>query len=409
VFTFHAELDAGFIFDTIYRDYAPCVLTTPSNAVYMMYVKEYYIPSNCTCTYAYTTNSGQDWIQPNWGAMGGFVDGDDSAPGYDNNGDAYYCTHSHIVYMWSTVVRFAPKDPNSGLYCTQSIYGRAFVFTYDGYPVTFGDYGDSINYKKGTDQNLPTSQGQWTGWNSTPQYQAVPYPARLSKTNNCVRKPDHSIYFVYFSPEATGKWIRLAYNTDGSAMDLNNGNVVYDGTADGYDRARDPGLHLDANNVFRSAFVLHTTSPSEMESIAYTKSTDGLTWDAPLIAYSVPGTNLLNDVTVNLVTVNGHEIVTITYLEGDKVYLTFSWDEGETWQTPVLLSTGSDSKPDTCLTPDGYLHTVWEHSRRRKPSAEASKNTNKRARSAGAFASYARLGTDYQSLIIRNPPEMSAT
>jgi hypothetical protein len=178
-----------------------------------------------------------------------------------------------------------------------------------------------------------------------------------------VRKSDHAIYLVYFSPEVAGTWIRLAYNDDGTGMAWNVANPVYDGTAGGYDRARDPGLHLDNGNVFRSAFILHRTNPSETESIAYTKSANGLTWDAPTIAYTTTGTNVFNDVTINLVTLNGHEIVMITFLVGDKVYLISSSDDGATWKTPLLMSTGADSKPDSCVTPDGYVHTVWEHNK----------------------------------------------
>ena len=43
------------------------------------------------------------------------------------------------------------------------------------------------------------------------------------------------------------------------------------------------------------------------------------------------------------------------------VYLTFSWDAGETWQEPKVLSSGSDYRPDTCTSSDGRIHTVWEH------------------------------------------------
>jgi hypothetical protein len=259
------------------------------------------------------------------------------------------------------IVRFTSVWPNSGIYLTRATHGTALIFTHDGLAVEFGDYSTSIRYKKGTDANSPYYNGQWTAWHSAPQYTAVPFPSRLSQTLNIIKDPTNAIYMVYYSSNASDTWIRIAYNSDGEALTWDYDNDVYDGAADGYDSARDPSLWLDSDSDWHSAFILHTNSPSSTESIAYVRSDDALAWSTPVTVYEVAGEGILDWVTVTAVTCGCNEIIVITYQENDIVYLTYSWNLGQTWQTPTQLSTGSDCKSGTCVTDDDYVITCWEH------------------------------------------------
>jgi hypothetical protein len=66
-------------------------------------------------------------------------------------------------------------------------------------------------------------------------------------------------------------------------------------------------------------------------------------------------------VNVETVEVSGVEIISVVYCEDDTIFLTYSWDEGQTWQNPTVLSSGNDMLPGTSVTSDSYVHSVWEH------------------------------------------------
>jgi hypothetical protein len=200
--------------------------------------------------------------------------------------------------------------------------------------------------------------GDWLCWNTLTSQIAAPAPARLSHTRNVIRTSAKEVYVAYFSSIAD-KWIKVAHATEAVTPGTWSYNNVYDGGGSGRDIARDPSLYYESDGDFHCAFITHDTTPNEY--ITYTRSTDGSSWSGGATAYQVSGTDALDDPTVDAVVVSEHEIVVITYLEGGKVYLVFSWDKGETWQPPTLLSTGDDITPDTCSTANGYVHNVWEH------------------------------------------------
>ena len=151
----------------------------------------------------------------------------------------------------------------------------------------------------------------------------------------------------------------MAYNADGTGDSWTSGVDIYDGASGGYNSAHDPGLHIDADDEFHVPFILH--SDSNMESIAYIHSEDGETWDDPVTVYETSGDGQLFDPTFDIAYVGFEPVYVITYLEVDEVYLTYSANLGLNWETPVLISTGADIKPDMCVTDDGYVHNVWEH------------------------------------------------
>ena len=155
---------------------------------------------------------------------------------------------------------------------------------------------------------------------------------------------------------------RIAHNADGFGTVWSIDNNIYDGTSDGYDSLHDPGLQLDADGVFRSGFIGHKSTPTESEAILYTRSSDAVAWDAPVVVYETAGTGLLNDVTIDKVSVSGNDIVILTFLEDDEIYITYSFDDGQTWDVPTMLSagTGAADKPDMCVTSDGFIHNTWE-------------------------------------------------
>lgn len=355
--TFSVVLDENHNIDSSLDDFAPSIIAKPNGDVLISYCREYWSGSY-TSDYAYSSNSGASWIDAYINTWGGGA-GNISTMAIDGVGDAYHKIHRG--WMGSLIVRFSSASPNSGIYLTEASHGTALIFTHDGMAVDFGDSGNMIRYKKGTDANSPYYNGSWTAWISAPQYTAVPSPSRLSQTLNIIKDPSNAIYMVYYSSNSTDTWIRIAYNSDGEALTWDYDNDVYDGASDGYDAARDPSLWRDSDADWHSAFILHTSSPSSTESIAYARSDDALAWTSPVTVYETAGQDVLDWVTVSSVTVECNEIVVITYQENDIVYLTYSWDLGQTWQTPSQLSTGSDSKAGTCVTDDNYVLTCWEH------------------------------------------------
>jgi hypothetical protein len=180
----------------------------------------------------------------------------------------------------------------------------------------------------------------------------------LSHTKNIFLDPSNVIHLVYFSSSGN-TWIRIAYNDDSTIAGNWKTMEIYNGQADGYVETRDPSISLDADGDRHCAFIARDNIPTEY--ILYSRSSDGLSWSKPDVAFTVPGDGILDDPTVDAVEVNGDEIVVITYQDGTTIFLAYSWDEGMTWQKPAPLSTGDDMLPDTCATPDGYVHTVWEH------------------------------------------------
>ncbi|MCD6218480.1 hypothetical protein J7L05_11585 [bacterium] len=354
--TFSVVLDGNYSFDSSRPDISPSIITKPNGDVICSYCRCYY-GTSYTSDYGYSPNSGASWIEPYYVTWGGSA-GNMSTMAIDAVGDAYHKIHRGGS---SLIVRFSSASPNSGVYLTAATHGMALIFTHDGLAVEFGDFGNTIRYKKGTDPNSPFYNGDWTAWISAPQYTAVPSPSRLSQTLNIIKDPTNAIYMVYYSSNASDTWIRMAYNSDGEALTWDYNNDVYDGSADGYDCARDPSLWLDSDSDWHSAFILHTNSPSSTESIAYVRSDDALAWSTPVTVYEVSGADVLDWVTVTAVTCGCNEIAVITYQENDIVYLTYSWNLGQTWQTPTQLSTGADCKAGTCVTDDDYVLTCWEH------------------------------------------------
>lgn len=357
--TFSVDLDASHYFDTSGIDFAPAVFTSPADHVYVGFYRNHAGISN-TPDYEYSEDSGASWLNPYFNTFGNNTNFEVTKFAVDAIGDVYHLCGS-IPGPMSAIARCATKAPYHGLYPIPITYGNALIFTDDGYPVAFGDTNQRINYRKGDTPNDPWQNGSWGGWNTLPVYIAVPSPARLSQTRDIVKDTDGTIYFTYFSSNISDTWIHIAYNSDGLATSWNTGNVVYNGLIDGYDSAHDPCLIQDPDGIFHSAFILHASSPSDAESIAYVRSSNALDWTTPVIAYETVGTGHLFDPTVEVVEVAGTEILVLTYREDDKIYLVFSWDEGVLWQTPTLLSTGNDIQPDTSVTSDGYVHTVWEH------------------------------------------------
>jgi hypothetical protein len=282
-------------------------------------------------------------------------------PAISGDGVVYHLINGPNYGIWSLFVKFVNQSGNCGIYISAIVHGNSFIFTYDGYPLGFGDSGNNIKFKKGDTPNTPLYSGNWIWDQTNPGTTIVPAPARLSHTRNIQRDSFNSIFLTYFSSTATDTWIRMVINSDGNGLTWDYENDVYDGAADGYDAARDPSIRLGVDGIWHCAFIRHTSNPDSIEGIAYCRSADGVHWTTPYTAYELPGVNVLDDPTVEVVYVKGQEIILITYLEGDKVYLIFSWDEGETWQAPTLLSTGVDILPDTCASTDGNVHTVWEH------------------------------------------------
>ncbi len=359
-------LDAGHYFDSVLYDYAPSVIVDPAGQVYVTYSRYYNTIPNSTSDYSYSADSGASWIEPYYGTYGTTASYPMiTYPAISTDGVVYHLINGPNYGIWSLIVRFDNQGGNCGIYVSRIAHGNSFIFTYDGFPIGFGDYGGYINAKKGNIPNSPYYNGpegpSWD-WNQLDYGNTiVPSPARLSHTRNIERDSSNSLHLAYFSSNSNGTWARMAVNSDGDGVTWDIDNDIYDGVSDGYDVVRDPGIRLDSNGIWHCAFIRHTYDPQSTESIAYCRSTNGVDWEAPYTAYELPDIDILDDPTVETVDIEGQEIIVVTYLEGDKVYLIFSWDEGETWQPPTLLSTGTDKLPDTCASTDGYVHNVWEH------------------------------------------------
>ncbi len=368
---FEIVLDEDYIIDGPYNDVAPSIISRQSDdRVFISYVK-FTAVSGTTSYYYYSPNSGVDWIDPSHGTYG---TGWGSTPqpyqlltsmAIDSENNAYHLLNFLGNSIYSLLCKFVPQPDsgynNSGIYVIMDIHGNAVIFTHDGFPICFGDYGGQITYRRSTTPNKAHPTGDWLGWYSLPEYVAVASPATLSRTRNILRDASDNIHLVYSSSLSTDTWIRMASNSEDVIQANWSYMDIYDGAGDGYDQARDPSIKLESDGDWHCAFILYTTDPESFESIAYCRSADGASWSAPVTVYQAPGLNVLNDATIEAVEVEGQEILVITYTEADMVYLTFSYDEGETWQEPVLMSSGSDHRPDTCATSDGYIHTVWEH------------------------------------------------
>jgi hypothetical protein len=246
------------------------------------------------------------------------------------------------------------------MYTTRSTpgIGNSFIFTHAGLPLPIASRDDMIYFKIGTHANDPRYNGDPYGWWWINHQTLVPVPSQLSRTRNIVKESDGTLNLIYFSPYSSGTWVRTAYSSDGTAGSWNTGNEVYDGASDGYDRAREASIQLDSDGYFHATFILHSSGTGK-EYLAYVNSSDGLNWSSPVIALEIDGENILNDPTMDLVELDGDKILLITYLDIDVIKLTYSWDDGQTWQSPVTISNGSDSLPDTCVTPDGYIHNCW--------------------------------------------------
>ncbi len=355
-------LDEPFTINEPYDDVAPGIIANPSGDVYIGYTRhnEYDVPRP---SYAYSTNSGVDWnVMLTYISYTGGYTPPLCVMACDAIGDVYYKIEQPASTPYANIVKCVMTGgATSGIYLSGCTYGSALIFTHDGYPIGFGDYPDHIIYKKGTDQNSPYSDGGWTGWSTTPEFTAVPSPARLSRIRNIVMEPDNSITFVYFSSSANGTWIRTAHNSAGDGLSWTYGNDVYDGASDGYDRVRDASIQLDSSGTWHCAFATHVSTPSTAECIMYVRSSDGVDYSAPVIVYEKSAENALNCPTVVVLDVDGNEILVISFWESGNIGFTYSTDEGDTWADPEYLGTGGDFFPDTCVTEDGYVHTCWRH------------------------------------------------
>jgi len=372
-FSFTVVLDASYTVDNAYYDIAPSMIYNPvNNRVYMSWCTFYSPPPNqgSTSDYIYSADSGNSWVDPfyntystGWGINVGPND-IITTMGIDSKGDTYHLIDCFASYGYSLLVKFVPQPGfppfyNSGIFVIYSQHGNSLIFSHDGYPVAFGDDGGQIIYKRSTEPNQAHPPNDWLGWLSLPQYTAAPSPAMLSKTRNILRDASNNVHLVYFSSQPTDAWIRIASNTE-EVLETGWTYVdVYNGSAGGYDYARDPSICCEPDGDWHCAFVVGAGDPAPMEYIAYCRSTDGTSWSDPVLACSFQGIDVLDDPTVDVVEVEGTEIVLITYKAADMIYLIFSWDGGETWQAPTALSSATDSHPDTCTSPDGYVHNVW--------------------------------------------------
>jgi hypothetical protein len=361
------EFDEPHTIDEPTRDEAPAIIVNPDDHVYIGYTHRYY--NSPSPTYSVSLNSGVDWddkFQTYYILMGGYP----RMVGYlalDNLGGVYYKadenTSAAVQDDYSHILKLTMNTSENryGMYTTRSTpgLGNSFVFTDTGIPMPMSSRDNMIYYKIGTHPNDPRYNGDPYGWWPLDHEIAVAAPSLLSRTRNIIKDSDGTMVLVYFNPYSTGTWIRTASSPDGSPGGWDTGNDVYDGATDGYNRAREASIQYDAEGDFHCAFILHESSPSSKEYLAYVTSSDGSNWSSPLLALEVDGVDILNDPTIDVVNDNGNEILLITYLDDDVVKMVFSWDAGQTWTSPETLGNGGDSLPDTCVGSNGYIHTCW--------------------------------------------------
>lgn len=358
--SFSVDLDMPYTRNSTYYDTHPALITDPNGYIYMPHRLQYNSGGSVTYDYIRSLNSGLTWDEPYFGTFGtggAFVD---TGTSIDGDGHVYAtCLRSGGSLI---IECFGSGAQTSGIFVPDSIYGRGLTFTSNWHAVPMGDSGNLIRCKVSAQANTPQCNG-WTGWNPMPYYTVAPFPSRLSRVDNIIRTSSGENYLVYFSSNSFDTWIRMSYNSDGTCTNWNNNNTVYNGSPDGYDSAREPGIFLSDEDEYYCSFILHTNTPSSTEMIAYVTSSDALDWSStPVITYEVAGSGVIQDPTLKVFDQDGVEMLVLVYQESNEIYLTFSWDDGVTWQPPTLLS-GSDnaSKPDMTLTDDDFVHVVWEN------------------------------------------------
>jgi len=354
--SFHVDLEASHTINTSESEVAPGITANATGRIFLTY----FSGNGGGPKFQYSDTNGTSWVQPSYSAWsGGYGPPLLNASAIDAEGSCHALVNAYQgAGGWSIIQEFGIGWPNNGIYVTYFTHGNSLIFTSDGYAIPFGDVSNSITYKRALQPNCSVWNGDWFCWQSVTLGTAAPAPANLSHTINAVKTSADDVFIAYFS-SSNDKWIKVAHATEDVTPGTWSSDAVYDGTADGRNIARDPSLYYESDGDFHCAFITHDTTPKEY--ITYCRSTNGLTWTNGVTAYQVSGTNVLDDPTVNTVIVDGHEIVLVTYMEVDKIYLVFTWDQGETWQAPLLLSTGSDGYPDMCSVSNGYAHAVWEH------------------------------------------------
>ncbi len=358
--SYTVELDMPYTINSSLLDFTPGIISRDSDDRITLGYMKHYSGTNNSNDYLQSDNYGVSWTDPPYSSWGGgpsrpFL----GAMALDAEGSAYMMVNCTTSTTWSILVEFKQQPPtNSGIYVLPFSHGNGLIFSHDGYAIPFTDPSGSIQYKRSLAANAPLWDDYWLCWNTIPAETAVTSPAMLSHTRNTILTNSNDVYVIYFS-SGTDTWIKTAHTTDMVTPGTWTINDVYNGSSDGYTQLRDPSIQYESDGDFHAAFIAYDSTPARY--VLYTRSTDGDNWTAPTIAYKVPGAPLFDDPTVDVAEVDGHEIVLITYMEDNDIYMVFSWDEGETWQAPVLLSNGMATYPDTCTTTNGQVHTVWEH------------------------------------------------
>jgi len=223
----------------------------------------------------------------------------------------------------------------------------------DQYVYIMGDRSNLLQFKKSEIPGHLTGGPSGAVWSSFPIYYIG--QGYFSRARSIELAPDNKMYFVYYVSDSANV-IKLAYNTDSTGLIWDTSTVVYDGSTSGTTGAHDPGLDITPDGKFNVTFARVSGSNYQL---CFIHSDDGITWTTPSVIAEMP--DAINDDPVCFFVSSGHDFLATVWKSGMHIYLSFSYDGGQTWadaaQVDSLLP--ENAQPDFIVTSDGIMHIAW--------------------------------------------------
>ncbi len=377
--TVHFELDeGGLLSDYVgYDDISPALAWETDDKLRCIWASDhlyephpYSIPRGMR-----SDDGGQNWLEnQTYGSHGNVRMRDHTKLTPADNGNSFLL----YTFSWKTT-----DDPyyQAGRTGDKSIswnYANMFIgFDDCGEVICASDgcvhaFGDELTGSPGIHQKIGNQQWtwfyDWTGhptpppnwwWPEVPSHQVTPGPAHVSDTRSIGDDSTGTIYLAYWAG-LSDEFIKLTRSTDGATgLDWEQ-FTAYQET--GYSSVRDPGLKVDENDVLHIAFLRNNDTTGEDE-VCYIYSTDGgVNWSDVSVVHTSP--NEMTDTPIEAYEAYDHSILAIAFEDGESVWFTYSFDGGDTWADPELISyegSSVDQMPDMVVGTDNNLHFAWAH------------------------------------------------
>lgn len=264
-----------------------------------------------------------------------------------SNGHAfhsYYAPCGHTLQSTPKLANYVEAGSHSG---PEMKHAGEMLYTAEGYPMMFGDYGGQIFMRRGDYPNIASTM-TWPVYQGT-HYSLVPPPNNwLSLARSAGKTSDGRCHLIFWN-NGSLDYIQIVSSTDISGKSWEAPVVVFNGLAEIWDGAQDPSLWIDKNDGFHTSFCAWEWTGKF--HLMYGYSPDGKTWsDSSHISVEIFQPDKMP-----------HDTHVIVFDAFDETYVFLGYEvAGKVWCRYKKLSEQSFSDPiqvnlhPNALLPDMY-------------------------------------------------------